>query len=78
MNKLKAFFISLGGDMTKLQNEGLIEQLLNKPDGLPSKSKLKPKKSVRAVKESKTKFIKKDQPHNTVSKQNVGRPRKDK
>lgn len=59
MNKLKAFFISLGGDITKLQNSGLIEKLLIKPDDVPSKTKTKLKKSLKVAREGKTKFIKK-------------------
>ena len=47
MNKLKAYFISLGGDINLLQSRGLVEKLPVKKDELPSKFKVKSKKIVK-------------------------------
>ena len=76
MNKLKAFFISLGGNINKLQSQGFIEKLTIKPDELPSKLKTKAKKNYKAP--VKTKLIKKDQGTiNVATRPPIGRPRKD-
>ena len=78
MNKLKAFFISLGGNINKLKSQGFIEKLTIKPDELPSKLKTKVKKNYKAPKEVKTKLIKKDQGTiNVATRPLIGRPRKD-
>jgi hypothetical protein len=44
MNKLKAFFISLGGDLLKLQEESQMEKLPIKKDEIVYKPKAKAKK----------------------------------
>ena len=51
MNKLKAFFISLGGDLNDLQSKGLVEKLPVKKDELPCKTKQKSKKIVKLPKQ---------------------------
>jgi hypothetical protein len=59
MNKLKAFFLSLGGDLNKLQDESLIDKLSDARDELALKASYKPKKSLKSLSYTKCKQIKK-------------------
>jgi hypothetical protein len=57
MSKLKAFFISLGGNIAQLQSEGLIERLPIKNYEVPSKLKLKLKRPLKVGRPPKSKKI---------------------
>lgn len=67
MNKLKSYFISLGGDINHLQSEGLVESLPIKKDDQPFKLKQKSKKSVKLPRQAKSRKILKERGYQHVT-----------
>jgi hypothetical protein len=61
MNKLKAFFITLGGDISTLQTRSLIDRLLVRKDEVPKmKGRSKMIKTKKIWKEGKPKYFMKE------------------
>ncbi len=73
MNKLKALFISLGGDISSMQSDSLIDQLPVKKTEIITKVKGKAKIFIQKPKITKTKTIKKAYSHYYPQIRNAGR-----